>query len=54
MQSALAALLLLAAPLTRQAELETVPPAVEDQPLDEPSFVLIHTNDTRGYLESCG
>ena len=30
------------------------PPAVETQPLAHPTFVLLHTNDTRGYLESCG
>ncbi len=29
-------------------------PVVEQQPLAKPSFVLFHTNDTRGYLESCG
>ena len=29
-------------------------PIVEPQPLAHPAFVLFHTNDTRGYLESCG
>ena len=29
-------------------------PVVEQQPLARPDFVLLHTNDTRGYLESCG
>jgi len=29
-------------------------PVVVEQPLAKPSFVLFHTNDTRGYLESCG
>ena len=29
-------------------------PVVETQPLDQPSFVLLYTNDTRGYLEGCG
>jgi hypothetical protein len=29
-------------------------PVVEPQPLDQPSFALLYTNDTRGYLEACG
>ncbi len=29
-------------------------PVVEEQPLEAPSFALIHTNDTRGFLEGCG
>ncbi|MGQ9729725.1 MAG: multiheme c-type cytochrome [Candidatus Zipacnadales bacterium] len=29
-------------------------PIIEQQPLEQPTFALIHTNDTRGYLESCG
>lgn len=29
-------------------------PVVEEQALTNPTFVLFHTNDTRGYLEPCG
>jgi hypothetical protein len=29
-------------------------PVVEEQPLTSPTFVLFHTNDTRGYLDPCG
>ena len=29
-------------------------PVVEEQPLEAATFALIHTNDTRGYLEGCG
>jgi len=32
----------------------TVAPVLEEQPLEQPSFVLLYTGDTRGYLESCG
>jgi hypothetical protein len=29
-------------------------PVVEEQPLATATFTLIHTNDTRGFLEGCG
>jgi hypothetical protein len=29
-------------------------PVVEEQPLESADFALIHTNDTRGLLDSCG
>jgi hypothetical protein len=29
-------------------------PVLAEQPLEAPSFALLYTNDTRGYLESCG
>ncbi len=54
MRTVAAALLMLVAPISQQVENAAVEPIVEGQPLESPSFVLIHTNDTRGYLESCG
>lgn len=33
---------------------QTADPVVEEQPLEAPTFALIHTNDTRGFLEGCG
>jgi hypothetical protein len=29
-------------------------PVMEDRPLGTPDFVVLHSNDTRGYLEGCG
>ena len=55
MRVALAALLALAAPVGDTPEgRRPVGPVVEEQPLEDVSFALIHTNDTRGYLEACG
>jgi len=36
------------------AGMRATAPVVEEQPLAEPSFAVLYTNDTRGYLESCG
>jgi hypothetical protein len=32
----------------------TAAPAMDEQPLEQPTFALLYTGDTRGYLESCG
>lgn len=32
----------------------TTVPELVDQPIEEPTFVLLYTGNTRGYLESCG
>ncbi len=29
-------------------------PVVEPQPLEAATFAIVHTNDTRGFLEGCG
>ena len=55
MQTVLGALLMLAAPIAdTSATHSSREPVVEEQPLEAPTFALIHTNDTRGYLEACG
>ena len=51
MHAVIGALLLLATPLPTQ---DPVSPTVQSQPLPQPTFALVHTNDTRGYLEACG
>jgi len=55
MRVVLAALLALAAPVGDTPEdRRPVGPVVEEQPLEATTFALLHTNDTRGYLEACG
>jgi len=52
MQALLGSLLVWAA--TLGAGTRTAAPALEEQPLEQPSFALLYTGDARGYLESCG
>jgi hypothetical protein len=52
MHAVLGSLLVWAA--TLGAGTRTGPPVLQEQPLEQPSFVLLYTGDTRGYLESCG
>jgi hypothetical protein len=52
MHAAIGSLLVWAAMLGAGARTEA--PVLEEQPLAAPSFALLYTGDTRGYLESCG
>ena len=51
MHVGLAMLLMLTSALSQG---DVVKPIVQDEPIANPSFVLVHTSDTRGYLEPCG